>query len=248
MENDIPVREHERIDQLHQGGLRILQSRRGFRFGMDAVLLAAFAAVRPGERVIDLGTGTGVIPLLLAASSPAGPITALEIQPDMADMAARSVRMNGLQDRITVVQGDLRTAHETLGYGRFDVVTCNPPYDRRGSGSVSPNAELAIARSEQACTLDDVARAAFQLLCLRGRLSLIIRADRAVDTLLALKSARMEPKRICMVHPRADRAPNLMLVEAVRQGRPGVQWEPPIVVYGPDGEETLQLRRIYGKE
>lgn len=248
MEIDIPVREHERIDQLHQGGLRILQSQSGFRFGMDAVLLAAFAAVRPGERVIDLGTGTGVIPLLLAASSPAGPITALEIQPDMADMAARSVRMNGLQDRITVVQGDLRAAHETLGYGRFDVVTCNPPYDRRGSGSVSPNAELAIARSEQACTLDDVARAAFQLLRLRGRLSLIIRADRAVDTLVALKSARMEPKRICMVHPRADRAPNLMLVEAVRQGRPGVKWEPPIVVYGPDGEETPQLRHIYGKE
>lgn len=247
MENDILIREHERVDELHQGGLRILQSRQGFRFGMDAVLLAAFAAVRPGERVIDLGTGTGVIPLLLAASSPAGPITALEIQPDMADMAARSVRMNGLEHKITVVQGDLRAAHEMLGYNRFDVVTCNPPYERRGSGSVSPNAERAIARHEQACTLDDVAQAAFHLLRLRGRLSLIIRADRAVDTLMALKGARMEPKRICMVHPRADRAPNLMLVEAVRGGRPGVKWDQPIFVYGPDGAETPQLRRIYGK-
>ena len=247
MKNDVLIKEHERVDDLHQGGLRILQSERGFRFGMDAVLLAYFADVRPGDCVADLGTGTGVIPLLLAARGTAGHITALDIQPDVADMAARSVCMNGLQDKITVLQGDLRVAHEQLGYNRFDVVTCNPPYERRGSGVASPLAERAIARHEQACTLGAVAKAAFHRLRQGGRLALIIRADRAVDTLLALKQARMEPKRICMVHPSAERAPNLMLVQANRGGRPGVKWDPPIFVYGPDGAETPQLKRIYGK-
>ena len=147
--NDDILREGERIDDLELKGLRIIQSRKGFRFGMDAVLLAHFVDVRPGDRVADLGTGTGIIPLLLAGHTKASKLTGLEIQPEMADMAGRSVALNNLTDRVSILQGDLRQAHELLGYGGFDVVTCNPPYERQGSGVVSEDRALAIARRRQ---------------------------------------------------------------------------------------------------
>ena len=246
MRNDVEIKEYERVDDLQFGGLHIIQSQRGFRFGMDAVLLSHFADVRPGDLVADLGTGTGIIPMLLAGHSKAAKITGLEIQPLMAEMAQRTVRMNNLEEVITILEGDLKHAHCLLGYNKFDVVTCNPPYERKGGGVVSSDPAWAIARHEEACTLSDVAHAAFDLLRLGGRLDMIIRADRAVDTLLTLKEARLEPKRICMVCPSADRSPNLMLVEATRDGKPGVKWDPQLVVYGPDGKYSEKLQEIYG--
>ena len=246
--NDDILREGERIDDLELKGLRIIQSRKGFRFGMDAVLLAHFVDVRPGDRVADLGTGTGIIPLLLAGHTKASKLTGLEIQPEMADMAGRSVALNNLTDRVSILQGDLRQAHELLGYGGFDVVTCNPPYERQGSGVVSEDRALAIARHEVACTILDVCRASFDILRQRGRLALIIRADRVMDVLLALRQTRLEPKRIRMVCARADREPNLMLVEASRGGSPGLRWEPPLIIYDANGHYTPELFGIYGRE
>jgi tRNA1Val (adenine37-N6)-methyltransferase len=246
VENEIVLNEYERVDDLQFGGLRIIQSRKGFRFGMDAVLLAHFADVRPGDRVADLGTGTGIIPLLLSGHTKAGSIVGVEIQPEMAEMAERSVKMNNLQDRIRIMHGDLRQAHETLGRSNFDVVTCNPPYERKGCGVVCRDAAWAIARHEEACTLGDVARAAYSLLRQNGRLELIIRADRAVEALLTLKEARMEPKRIRLVCPSIGHSPNLMLAEATRDGNTGVHWDPPLVVYGPDGAYSPELQKIYG--
>ena len=245
MQNEVALKEYERIDDLQLGGLRIIQSRNGFRFGMDAVLLAHFSSVRPREKVADLGTGTGIIPMLLCGHTRVGKVVGLEIQPDMADMAARSVRMNGLEDRISIVEGDLKQAHVLLGYNGFDVVTCNPPYERRGGGIVSQDKAWAIARHEEACTLSDVARTGFNLLRQGGKMNLIIRADRAVESLITLKEARMEPKRIRLICPSSDKGPNLMLIEAVRGGHPGVRWEPVLVVYGPDGQYTADVRAIY---
>lgn len=246
--SEVEINEYERVDDLQFGGLRIIQSQRGFRFGMDAVLLSHFTDVRPGDRVADLGTGTGIIPLLLCGHTKGSAFIGLELQGEMAEMAARSVRLNGLQDKISIIEGDLRLSHELLGYNGFDVVTCNPPYERKGCGVVCQEMAWTLARHEEACTLADVARAAFNLLRQGGRLSLIIRSDRAVDVLLSLKEARMEPKRIRLVCPSADRAPNLMLVEATRGGNPGVRWEPPLIVYGPDGAYTPALQAIYGRE
>lgn len=246
MENDVALNEYERVDDLQFGGLRIIQSRKGFRFGMDAVLLAHFADVRPGDRVADLGTGTGIIPLLLCGHTQAASIVGVEIQPEMAGMAGRSVKMNGLQDRIRILHGDLRQAHETLGYSNFDVVTCNPPYERKGSGVVCRDAAWTLARHEEACTLHDVAREAYSLLRHGGRIGLIIRADRGVEALLTLKEARLEPKRIRLVCPSVKHSPNLMLAEATRDGNPGVHWDPPLIVYGPDGAYSPELQKIYG--
>lgn len=248
MEDDVALNEYERVDDLQFGGLRIIQSRRGFRFGMDAVLLSHFTRVRPGDRVADLGTGTGIIPILICGHTRAASVVGIEIQPEMAEMAARSVRMNGLGDRIEILRGDLRQAHELLGYNGFDVVTCNPPYERKGGGVVSRDAAWALARHEEACTLCDVARTAYNLLRQGGRLGIILRADRAVEALLTLKEARLEPKRIRLVCPSIAHAPNLMLVDAARGGRPGARWEPPLVIYGPDGAYTPELQAIYGME
>ena len=247
MGNEVLLNEYERVDDLQFGGLKIIQSRRGFRFGMDAVLLAHFSDVRPGDRVADLGTGTGIIPILLCGHTRASRFVGLEIQPEMAEMATRSVRMNNLQDKISILEGDLRHAHELLGYNGYDVVTCNPPYERKGGGVVCQDMAWTIARHEEACTFQDVARAAYSLLRQGGRLELIIRADRAVEVLLTLKEARLEPKRIRLICPSADRSPNLMLVEATRGGNPGARWEPPLVVYGPDGAYTAELQAIYGR-
>jgi tRNA1(Val) A37 N6-methylase TrmN6 len=244
--NDVAISEYERVDDLQFEGLRIIQSRRGFRFGMDAVLLSHFADVRPGDRVADLGTGTGIIPLLLCGHTKAASIVGVEIQPEMAGMAARSVLLNGLQDRISILEGDLRQAHELLGYNGFDVVTCNPPYERKGGGVVCREAAWALARHEEACTLHDVARAAFDLLRQGGRLAIIIRADRAVEALLTLKEARMEPKRIRLVCPSITHSPNVILMEAARCGNSGVRWDPPLIVYGPDGGYSPELQAIYG--
>jgi tRNA1(Val) A37 N6-methylase TrmN6 len=246
VDNDVALNEYERVDDLQFGGLRIIQSRKGFRFGMDAVLLAHFADVRPGDRVADLGTGTGIIPILLCGHTKAAGVVGVEIQPDMAGMAGRSVRLNGLEDRISILQGDLRQAHESLGYGGFDVVTCNPPYERKGGGVVCRDADRTLARHEEACTLHDVAREAYSLLRHGGRLELIIRADRAVEALLTLKEARLEPKRVRLVYSSVKHSPNLMLTEATRGGNPGVRWDPPLIVYGPDGSYSPELQAIYG--
>jgi tRNA1Val (adenine37-N6)-methyltransferase len=245
--NDVEIKEYERIDDLQFGGLRIIQSQRGFRFGMDAVLLAHFADVRPGDKVVDLGTGTGIIPILLCGHTKGASYVGLEIQTEMAEMAGRSIRMNGLEDKIRILQGDLKQAHELLGYNGFDAVTCNPPYERKGGGVVCQEMAWTLARHEEACTLADVAHAAFNLLRQGGRLEIIIRADRAVEVLLTLKESRMEPKRIQLICPSIDRSPNLMLVEATRGGNPGVRWEPPLIVYGPDGAYSPALQAIYGR-
>jgi tRNA1Val (adenine37-N6)-methyltransferase len=247
VENDVGIKEYERVDDLQFGGLRIIQSRKGFRFGMDAVLLSHFADVRPGDRVVDLGTGTGIIPILLSGHTKGMEYVGLEIQPEMAEMASRSVLMNGLEGKIKIVNGDLRLSHELLGYNSFDVVTCNPPYERKGGGVVCQEMAWTLARHEEACTLSDVAHAAFNLLRQGGRLSIIIRADRAVDVLMMLKESRMEPKRIRLVCPSVDKSPNLMLAEATRGGNPGVRWEPPLIVYGADGAYSPELKAIYGR-
>ena len=237
---------NERIDDLQRGGLRVIQRADAFRFGTDAVLLADFAAPRRHDRVCDLGTGTGIIPLLLYARENTISADAVEIQPDMADMAARSMAMNGLNEKIRVLSGDLRSIRTLLPHARYDLVTCNPPYGKAGGTLLNPDASKRLARHEESCAIEDVACAAAWLLQNGGRLCCVFPATRMIELSDAMRKYRMAPKRIRMVHSRVEKAAHLCLMEGMLDARPGLIIEPPLVIYDENNAYTPELRRIYG--
>ena len=237
---------NERIDDLQRGGLRVIQRADAFRFGTDAVLLADFAAPRRHDRVCDLGTGTGIIPLLLYARENTISADAVEIQPDMADMAARSMAMNGLNEKIRVLPGDLRSIRTLLPHARYDLVTCNPPYGKAGGTLLNPDASKRLARHEESCASEDVACAAAWLLQNGGRLCCVFPAARMIELSDAMRKYRMAPKRIRMVHSRVEKAAHLCLMEGMLDARPGLIIEPPLVIYDENNAYTPELRRIYG--
>ncbi|MBE5989660.1 tRNA1Val (adenine37-N6)-methyltransferase [Lacrimispora xylanisolvens] len=242
----IKLKDNERIDDLQRNGYQIIQNRDGFCFGMDAVLLSGFAKVKPEEKAIDLGTGTGIIPLLLEAKNQGMHYTGLEIQEEVADMAARSVALNHLEDKITIVRGDIKEASRLFGAASFDVVTSNPPYMNDAHGLKNPDLPKAISRHEVLCTLEDVAREAARLLRPGGRFYLVHRPHRLIEIITALKSVGMEPKRMKMVHPFADKEANMVLIEAVRGGRSMIKVEAPVIVYKEPGVYTDEIYTIYG--
>lgn len=283
----------ERVDDLQRNGLRILQDPARFCFGMDAVLLASYVQMKKARRALDLGTGNGILPLLLSARTDCARLTGLEIQPASADLAARSVALNGLEDRIDIVQGDIREAGRLFKAASFDFITCNPPYRPVGAGRVSgkkqpadvsavgseeqklpvgtggvsgkkqPASDVktagqilpadtvsaldprAIARHELLCTLDDVVSAAAKLLRPGGHFYLVHRPLRLAEILTKLTLAGLEPKRMRLVYPHVDEAPNMVLLDCVRGGAPELRVEPPLIVYEKDGSYTPELRRLY---
>ena len=235
----------ERIDDLQWMGLRVIQSPRAFRFGMDAVLLADFAQAKPRSRVCDLGTGTGILPLLLYGREQQILCDAVEIQPDAAERAARTMRLNGLADKITVHRQDLRSIRDFLPRGEYDLVICNPPYSAQASSLPSPNPALRAARQEGDCTLADVADAAKWLLRHHGRLALMLPTARLSDAFDVLRARRLEPKRLRLVHAGAEKPARLALIEALLFAHPGLTVDPPLITLGPDGRETAEVRRIY---
>lgn len=239
------VKPGERVDDLQRDGLRIIQNPDAFCFGMDAVLLADFSRLRPRDQVADMGTGTGILPLLMSHNQATATFHAIEIQHDMADMARRSVRMNGLDERIHVYNADLRDASELLGRESMDTVVCNPPYGKRGGTLACETSAHQIARHETECDIKDVVRACAAVLRNHGRFSMVFPAQRMLELCDVLRTKRLEPKRIRMVCAKADRAPYLVLVEAVKNARPALLWLPPLIVYHPDGRETEEIDRIY---
>lgn len=242
----IDLKENERIDDLQRNGYQIIQNRDGFCFGMDAVLLSGFASVKPGEKAVDLGTGTGIIPILLEAKYQGLHYTGLEIQKEMAEMARRSVALNHLEDKITIVTGDIKEASRLFGAASFDVVTSNPPYMNDAHGLKNPDLPKAVARHEVLCTLDDVVREAARLLRPGGRFYLVHRPHRLTEIITALKSCRLEPKRMKMVHPFVDKEANMVLIEAVRGGKSMIKVEAPVIVYKEPGVYTDEIYTIYG--
>lgn len=245
MRNDIPIHPHERLDDLHRDGFHIIQDPKRFCFGVDAVILSGFAKVRKGERAIDLGTGTGIIPILLAAKTAGAHFTGLEIQAESAEMASRSVLLNELEERISIREGDIKEAVSAFGASSFDVVTSNPPYMNAGGGLVNPFAAKAIARHEILCTLEDVVAAAARLLCPNGRFYMIHRPHRLTDILVLLRQYKLEPKRIRFVQPYAAQEPTMVLIEAVRGGKPMVKIAPPLVIYRAQNQYTEEIFEIY---
>lgn len=256
------LREGERLDDLQREGLRIIQHPGRFCFGMDAVLLSAFARAGRGEKVLDLCTGTGVIPLLMSARYPKTRYAALEIQPESADMARRSVVGNGLEDRIQILEGDLcQILHPQNGgltmtenisqrplketYGRWDVVTVNPPYMKIPAGAANRSQAFSVARHEVACSLEEVIEAASKLLRSKGRFYMVHRPLRLPEILRVMHEKRLEPKRIRFVHPGPGKESNIVLIEGMRDASEEMRVLPPLMIYDDNGEYTPQVREIY---
>jgi len=237
----------ERLDDLQRGGLRILQRPDGFRFGTDAVLLADFARARKGEHIADVGTGTGVLPLLLSARAAETTFDAFEIQPEVADMAARSVLINGLEDRIRIHPVDCRDAANRIGHECCHLVVTNPPYTAQGAGLVSPEAVRAVSRSDSDCDLAAWMAACGRLLKNGGRLCCVFPAPRFLALCDAMRGARVEPKRVRFVAARETAAPKLVLLEGLKGGKPGLHFEPLLITHDADGAFTSEMRRIYGE-
>ena len=242
----VELKERERVDDLQRNGYRIIQRTDGFCFGMDAVLLSGFAMVKKGERALDLGTGTGIIPILLEAKMEGEHFSALEIQREVADMARRSVSLNGLEEKIQIVEGDIREASQIFGAASFDVVTSNPPYMNDAHGLKNPDLPKAIARHEVLCTLDDVVREASRVLKTGGRFYMVHRPHRLAEIITVLRGYKLEPKRMKMVHPFADRDANMVLIEAVKGGGVFLKMEAPVIVFKEPGVYADEIRDVYG--
>lgn len=240
------LREGERFDDLERNNYKIIQNPEKFCFGMDAVLLSGFAAVKQGERVIDLGTGTGIIPILLRAKTAGRDFTGLEIQEESADMARRSVAVNGLSQEIQIITGDIKEASRIFGASVFDVVTTNPPYMNDRHGLKNPSLPKAIARHEILCTLEDVLRESAKLLRPGGRFYMVHRPQRLAEIMRMLSKYSLEPKRMKFVHPFVDREPNMVLFECTRGGRPQVRVEAPLIVFERQGVYAREITEIYG--
>ena len=242
----IEIKETERIDELQRNGYRIIQDPGRFCFGMDAVLLSGFAKAGKQDKVLDIGTGTGIIPILMEAKTEAGDFTALEIQEESADMAARSVRLNGLEDRIRVMAGDIRKADQLFAPSYFDVITCNPPYMIAKHGLVNPQGPKAIARHEVTCTLEDVIGQTARLLKPGGSFYMVHRPFRLAEIISGLVAHKLEPKRMQLVYPYVDKEPNMVLLQAVRGGKSRMEVEKPLILFDSPGVYTRQIREDYG--
>lgn len=240
------LRENERIDDLQRNGYRIIQNPEKFCFGMDAVLLSGFVRVKKGAQVLDLGTGTGIIPILLEAKTEAAHLTALEIQEESADMARRSVQLNGLGAKIDVVTGDIKEADKLFKAASFDVVTCNPPYMIGQHGLTNPDEPKAIARHEILCTLEDVVRNAAKLLKTGGGFFMVHRPFRLAEIITVMTRYKLEPKRMQLVYPYVDKEPNMVLIEGCRGGRPRMTVEKPLIIFKAPNVYMDEICDLYG--
>ncbi len=240
------IKAHERIDDLQLDGLKIIQNPDSFCFGIDAVLLSDFAKVKDGASVVELGTGTGIIPILLSTKSNASKITAFEVQSGMADMASRSVRMNALEGRIEIVNDNLKKYAKYIDNGTVDVVVTNPPYMSGSGGIQNDEDQKRISRHEVLCDLEDVIRVSSAMLKPGGAFYMVHRPMRLVDIVSLMRQYKLEPKEIRLVQPSVFKKPNIMLIKGVRGGRPELKFLDPLIVYQEDGQYTPEIYEIYG--
>ncbi len=247
IQNEVVVKENESIDDLQLKGLKLIQKKDSFRFGVDAVLLSEFANIKKNFRVIDLCTGTGIVPFLILGKYEPKEIVGIEVQEEIAEMANRSTVLNNVEDKIKFINRDLKDIEFLKQLGRFDALTVNPPYKLNNSGIVNPSDKLAIARHEVLCTLEDVIATSRILLKDNGRMYMVHRPERLADILTLMRKYKIEPKRIRMVHPNTKKSPNIVLIEGQRDGGKFLKWDPPLYVYNDNGEYSDEINKIYGR-
>ena len=244
-ETTMLLKKNERLDDL-QNGYKIIQNPGRFCFGMDAVLLSGFANIRKGEKVLDLGTGTGIIPILLENKTEGSHFTGLEVQPDSADMAVRSVAYNHLEEKISIVTGDIKDASNIFGASSFDVITTNPPYMIGEHGLKNEADAKTIARHEVLCTLDDILKESSRILKQNGRFYMVHRPFRLAEIFSKMIEYKIEPKRMRLVYPFIDKEPNMVLIEGYKGGKSRITVEKPLIVYKEPGVYTEEIFEIYG--
>ena len=244
---EITLKKNETVADLQRKGYKIIQSSDGFCFGMDAVLLSGIVEADNGETVVDLGTGTGILPILIEAKTNASKLYGLEIQKDSVDMARRSVEMNDLESKIEIVEGDIKEASTILGKAMADIVVTNPPYMEKGTGLSNPESAKAIARHEVFCTLEDVIREAAALLKPKGKFYMINRPRRLADSIELMKKYKVEPKSIRIIYPFVDKEANLFLIEGARGMKPMLKVKEPLIVYEDENKYTEEVLDIYGR-
>ncbi len=244
------IKPGERVDDLQRNGLSIIQNPDWFCFGVDAVLLADYAAksIKKGAKVLDLCSGNGIVPLLLSAKSQAENIVGIEIQKPIAEMAERSVKLNQLTHKIQIKQGDLKEAESYFGRSFFQYITCNPPYKEAGGGLLSKEDPITLARHEILCSLEDIVRVSSIILEPLGKLCLIHRPERLVDIICLMRKYGLEPKRLRFVHPSPGKTATMILIEGVRQGKPKLFLDPPLYVYEEPNVYSKEIDEIYGRE
>lgn len=249
MKDSTLVRSNERVDDLERNGYQLIQNPEVFCFGIDAILLAHFARVSNAkQKILDIGTGTGIIPIVMHAIYQKGNFTGVDIQEEMIEMASRSVLLNEIQDDVTMKVMDIKDYKAHYAAGTFDIITCNPPYMKGHAGLKNEHPSKTIARHEVACTLEDIIEGAGYMLKYGGKLCMIHRPHRLVDIFTAMRNNKIEPKVMRMVYPKLGKAPTMVLVEGVKNGNPELRVLPPLFVYNEDGTYTEDINEIYGKK
>lgn len=244
----IELKENERIDDLEFKGLKIIQNKYGFCFGMDSVLLSDFAKeIKKESKIADLGTGTGILGILLCGKTQNTKIVGVEIQKDVAEMAQRSVKLNDLQDRFTVICEDIKNLKGKYEVGSFDAVVTNPPYKKQGTGGINEQETKLISRHEISANLEDFILVASYLLKDKGSIYMVHRPERLVDILVTLRKYKLEPKILKLVYPNHGKEPNLILIKATKNAKPFLKLEKPLYVYNEDGNYTEEILNIYNK-
>ncbi len=232
-------------DTFFNGKVTVKQERVGYRFSIDAIILAHHVRPRPGERVVDLGTGCGIVPLIVAYRHPATHMFGIEIQKELADIADDNVRENGMQETVRIVHRDMQTIQPAMFQGPVDIVVSNPPFHKAASGRINPNRQRAVARHEIRVTLLDVVKAAGDILKTAGLFVLVYTSERLPELVQHMRACRIEPKNVRFIHSRRDSESKLMMMEGIKQGRPGLKVGPPIVIYNEDGIYTKEVADMF---
>ncbi len=242
------LKENERIDDLQYKGLQLIQDKSGFCFGVDSVLLADFAKeIKSHSTVVDIGTGTGIVGLLLCKKTKLAKIYGVEIQKEVAEMARRSAQLNGLENQFEILNCDINQIFDFLPKNSIDAIVTNPPYKKVDTGVKNRDEKQMISRHEVKCTLEDVIEKSSQLLNDRGEFYMVHRAERLVDIMCLLRKYRLEPKKIRFVHPKPTEKPNLILVKAIKYAHPFLKIQEPLVIQDENGEYTKEINEIYGR-
>ena len=234
-------------DSLFQGRLKVIQRKKGYRFSVDAAILAHHIRLRPTDIAVDLGTGCGIIPLILSLQTPSAHIYGIEIQKDLAELASRNVRENHKEGSITIIHGDMKDFRSDLTPGTVDVVFSNPPYRKLLSGRINPDAERAVARHEIKASLSDVVSVAENLLKPSGRFVVVYSAERAIDLIVNMRTFKLEPKRLRLIHPKQGSQAILAVVEGIKYGNPGLEVDSPLIIYESEGRYSDEAKKAMGE-